>query len=369
MNSCAKLFILIAIAGVCVILYLATLEEHVTTDLNCGKRPERPSTMMPFDYDDYGGGRFVGGTPIDPSIWPWQVSIMHRPTAADPFQHHCGGAIISQDWILTAAVCVQAPQHRLSSNLIVKAGTTDTNHNDANTQELQIERIVPHKLFNPITLRYNIALLKLKPPLVFNTFVDEICIPDNSNVEEHQYGICHITGYAGPNANTSILQEAEVKKIGTPRCNMPTWWNYKVARDMFCMSHPSGMGGPDGCEVNRGRYNLLHSDMICVPNGTPFDQSSGVPFGTQTCPTFCLISDILDNMLMNLGGPVSCFMPANNRYYIYGVRVYAKDCGVPRRPNIYLKSLYTLASTPVDPHSRPPLQWTPIASLHPSGPP
>lgn len=40
---------------------------------------------------------------------------------------------------------------------------------------------------------------------------------------------------------------------------------------------------------------------------------------------------------MNLGGPVSCFMPANNRYYIYGVRVYAKDCGVPRRPNIYLK--------------------------------
>ncbi|XP_064876958.1 elastase-1-like [Oncorhynchus nerka] len=288
MNSCAKLFILIAIAGVCVILYLATLEEHVTTDLNCGKRPERPSTMMPFDYDDYGGGRFIGGTPIDPSIWPWQVSIMHRPTAADPFQHHCGGAIISQDWILTAAVCVHAPQHRLSSNLIVKAGTTDTNHNDANTQELQIERIVPHKLFNPITLRYNIALLKLKRPLVFNTFVDEICIPDNSNVEEHQYGICHITGYAGPNANTSILQEAEVKKIGNPRCNMPTWWNYKVARDMFCMSHPSGMGGPDGCE-------------------------------------------------MNLGGPVSCFMPANNRYYIYGVRVYTQDCGVPRRPNIYLK--------------------------------
>jgi secreted trypsin-like serine protease len=68
--------------------------------------------MMPFDYDDYGGGRFVGGTPIDPSIWPWQVSIMHRPTAADPFHHHCGGAIISQDWILTAAVCVHAPQHR-----------------------------------------------------------------------------------------------------------------------------------------------------------------------------------------------------------------------------------------------------------------
>ncbi|XP_041701391.1 chymotrypsinogen A isoform X2 [Coregonus clupeaformis] len=199
MNSCAKLFILIAIAGVCVILYLATLEEMFTADLNCGKRPERPSTMMPSDYDDNGGGRFVGGTPIDPSIWPWQVSIMHRPTAADPFQHHCGGVIISQDWILTAAICVHAPQHRHSSNLVVKAGTTDANHNDANTQELQIERIVRHKRFNPITLRYNIALLKLKPSLVFNTFVDGICIPDDSNVEEHHYSICHITGYAGPN--------------------------------------------------------------------------------------------------------------------------------------------------------------------------
>ncbi|CAB1330182.1 unnamed protein product [Coregonus sp. 'balchen'] len=267
MNSCAKLFILIAIAGVCVILYLATLEGHFTADLNCGKRPERPSTMMPSDYDDNGGGRFVGGTPIDPSIWPWQVSIMHRPTAADPLQHHCGGVIISQDWILTAAICVHAPQHRHSSNLVVKAGTTDANHNDANTQELQIERIVRHKRFNPITLRYNIALLKLKPSLVFNTFVDGICIPDDSNVEEHHYSICHITGYAGPNANTSILQEAEVKEIGNPRCNMPTWQNYK----------------------------------------------------------------------MNLGGPVSCFMPAKNRYYVYGVRVYTKDCGVPRQPNIYLR--------------------------------
>ena len=46
------------------------------------------------------GGRIVGGTPAKPHSWPWQVSINYDGT------HVCGGTILSQNYVVTAAHCV-----------------------------------------------------------------------------------------------------------------------------------------------------------------------------------------------------------------------------------------------------------------------
>uniref|UniRef100_A0A672RVW1 Peptidase S1 domain-containing protein n=1 Tax=Sinocyclocheilus grahami TaxID=75366 RepID=A0A672RVW1_SINGR len=46
--------------------------------------------------------KIVGGGRAKAGAWPWQVSIH-----VVGFGHHCGGTLITKDWVLSAAHCFQ----------------------------------------------------------------------------------------------------------------------------------------------------------------------------------------------------------------------------------------------------------------------
>ncbi|KAJ3660289.1 hypothetical protein Zmor_004744 [Zophobas morio] len=55
--------------------------------------------LFPLAKDLLPDGRIIGGGDIDISQVPWQVSVQFYGA------HICGGAILSQTWVITAAHC------------------------------------------------------------------------------------------------------------------------------------------------------------------------------------------------------------------------------------------------------------------------
>ncbi len=105
-------------------------------------------------------GRIVGGDCAAPGAWPWQVALYARPTPDKDFSAICGGSIIAERWVLTAAHCVVLQgQVRAPGNLFVIEGT---NHlGDGEGRRIAVRRVIHHESWSPETMENDIALLEL----------------------------------------------------------------------------------------------------------------------------------------------------------------------------------------------------------------
>ncbi|XP_031805084.1 chymotrypsinogen 2-like [Sarcophilus harrisii] len=94
----------------------------------------------------------VNGQNAVPGSWPWQVSLQRRGN------HFCGGSLISNKWVVTAAHCYVKTTDK------VIAGMHDMNSYREKVQVLRIAKIFRNKNYDPDTLINDIALLKLATP-------------------------------------------------------------------------------------------------------------------------------------------------------------------------------------------------------------
>ncbi|ESN97236.1 hypothetical protein HELRODRAFT_85571, partial [Helobdella robusta] len=112
--------------------------------------------------------------------WPWFVQVKAKLKV---LSSSCGGSILNEQWILTAAHCV-------CSNVDVIAGTNTAF--DPNKKMIKVQEIKTFQ-YNDETVVNDWALLKLAEPLTFNKSVQPICLADPNVVES--YDVCVAMGY------------------------------------------------------------------------------------------------------------------------------------------------------------------------------
>ncbi|KAK9981371.1 hypothetical protein ABG768_000911 [Culter alburnus] len=192
--------------------------------IECGSRPAVRS-------------RIVGGNVSRPGQIPWQVSLHYQN------QHVCGGSVISERWILTAAHCVFGFAQPVSWT--VHAGMIDLPL--SGSKALSVEKIICHANFRPEGLSYDIALIKLKLPLSFNDQIAPICLPNyGESFEDGQ--MCLISGWGATvyDGETSVsLQVTQVPLLSRRECQRPglTSWN-------ICAGYLEGVAG--ACQGDNG---------------------------------------------------------------------------------------------------------------------
>jgi len=117
-----------------------------------------------------GNGRIVGGSAVTPHSHPWQVSLVFRGDGRFPF---CGGTLISDRHVLTAAHCVKGETakaiHAIVGDHNWEEGATGTAHT--------VKSIQPHKRYKKRTFDFDYALLTLNEAVSIEAKHQPACLP------------------------------------------------------------------------------------------------------------------------------------------------------------------------------------------------
>uniref|UniRef100_A0A8D8X0V6 Serine protease nudel n=1 Tax=Cacopsylla melanoneura TaxID=428564 RepID=A0A8D8X0V6_9HEMI len=219
-------------------------------------------------------GRVVGGKKSQPGAWPWLIALYR-----DGF-FHCGGVILDESWVMTAAHCVDGFEKHYFE---VYAGMLRRFSFSPSEQVRPVSRIVMHSMFKRVEMINDLALLQLATPLRYNRYVRPICLPDVTEQTE-PFSTCTAVGWGavfehGPDPDH--MREVQVPIL--PSCK---------------------------------HYEDRVSDVICA----------GMPQGGR------------DTCQGDSGGPLLCKVPGTETsWYVAGVVSHGEGCARPNEPGVYTR--------------------------------
>ncbi|XP_039501983.1 transmembrane protease serine 9 [Drosophila santomea] len=228
--------------------------------------------------------RIVGGINAGPHEFPW-IAVLFKSG-----KQFCGGSLITNSHILTAAHCVA----RMTSWDVAALTANLGDYNIGTDFEVQhvsrrIKRLVRHKGFEFSTLHNDVAVLTLSEPVPFTREIQPICLPTSPSQQSRSYSgqVATVAGWGSLRENgpqPSILQKVDI----------PIWTNAECARKY-------GRAAPGG----------IIESMICAGQAAK-DSCSGDSGGP---------------MVINDGG----------RYTQVGIVSWGIGCGKGQYPGVYTR--------------------------------
>lgn len=176
------------------------------------------------------------GKVVEVKDHPHQVSLQTSG-------HFCGGSVISKNYVLTAAHCAQG---QTASSLKVRVGSS---FKSKDGELVAVKEVKVHPKYNPSTIDYDFALLKLNKSLEFSETVHSVRLPKQD--ENPPAGtMCTVSGWGNtqnPNESTAQLRATDVPVVDQDECAEAYKEFYGVTPRMVCAGYEEG--GKDACKI------------------------------------------------------------------------------------------------------------------------
>ncbi|XP_055547588.1 uncharacterized protein LOC129731533 [Wyeomyia smithii] len=239
------------------------------------------ATMYPLNEPKV-SARIIGGVAAKAGEIPWHVAIFHDD------QYQCGGSIISQRSILTAAHCLTKENSNETLQLdmlkvyigIVDMGQVEDYFYHA------VSSVVIHRDYNAAQHTTDIGIVKLKKDIIFNSFIKPVCLYGNTtdiSAFYSRYGKVAGWGFNRNGVVSNVLNYLDMPVVSQKKCSQTNvQYNTVLAHgESFCAGHTDGNSVCNGDSggglvfVENLRYYLRgivsisaqkRNQLMCDPN-------------------------------------------------------------------------------------------------------
>ncbi|XP_054266001.1 trypsin-1-like [Macrosteles quadrilineatus] len=185
--------------------------------------------------------RIVGGIPTGINRYPWVARLLYNG------QFHCGGSLLNQDYVLTAAHCVRNLKR---TKIRVILGDYDmTSTSDAPAKMRMVSSIVRHRNFDVNSYNHDIALLRLRKPVNYTKNIRPVCLPSTEMDLSGKTGT--VVGWGRTSeggALAPVQQQVSVPILSLSECRSLKYRPSRITSNMVC----AGKGMGDSCQGDSG---------------------------------------------------------------------------------------------------------------------
>ncbi|KAG7276221.1 hypothetical protein CRUP_004812 [Coryphaenoides rupestris] len=174
--------------------------------------------------------KIVGGYECQKHSQPHQVSL-------NIGYHFCGGSLVSQDWVVSAAHCYQ-------SRIEVRLGEHHIKVSEGTEQFIDSSAVFEHPNFDYWTLENDVMLIRLSEPATLNRYVQPVALPAACAPAGT---MCVVSGWG--NTMSSTADGDKLQCLNLPILSVQDCENSypgMITGTMFCAGFLQG--GKDSCQ-------------------------------------------------------------------------------------------------------------------------
>ena len=168
------------------------------------------------------GNRIIGGDKASENEYPWQAYLVIKKHNGKKIS--CGGSLISNQHILTAAHCTE---HASEGGISAFLGEHDIRYKLGH--DVTISKVTDHPDYNPSNLDNDLSILTLASAVTFSPSVLPVCLPGYVN-KSYQGEVATVTGWGNTisgddRSGAFVLQEVNVTVWSNFQCRK-AWMNH-----------------------------------------------------------------------------------------------------------------------------------------------